>query len=436
MDIRNRLTLALVAMSLALPASVFAFSGGAPAGRSGGAFPGERSCASAGCHSGDTNGGNVAIAFNGMDGAGYTYTPGETITILVTLTDDQMQVGGFQVTARQEDGCSPGGAFGNSANDLQVSTVRMVSRPDCNGISAEYLTHSPAKPADGGMVTYEVEWTAPAASDGPITFAAAGNGANGNGGPGGDAIYTTQITIEPGAGGGTPPAISSGGVVDAAGFRGTLAPGMLASIFGSDLTTDMANAPSVPLPDELGGAQVTVSSMMSPMLFGAPTQINFQVPYEVALGDTVDIEVIREGQMSGAETVAFSQFAPGIFTFQDASGTTRPIVTRQDFSLITEANPAMPGDVLIVWITGVGGIVDPPATGAAGNAEASSVAPVVTLGGTEVAQFGAALAPGFVGLTQVAIQLPDTLPAGSEAELVVSFDGNDSQTINLPIAGS
>lgn len=61
------------------------------------------------------------------------------------------------------------------------------------------------------------------------------------------------------------------------------------------------------------------------------------------------------------------------------------------------------------------------------------VAPVVTLGGVEAEVVFAGLAPGFVGLYQVNVQIPETAPVGDTIELVVSVNGMDSNTVTLAI---
>ncbi len=75
------------------------------------------------------------------------------------------------------------------------------------------------------------------------------------------------------------PAISANGVVDAAGFEPTLAPGGLASVFGAELAAETTHATSLPLPTTLADAKVKVNGIDAPLLFVSPTQINFQVPY-------------------------------------------------------------------------------------------------------------------------------------------------------------
>jgi len=67
---------------------------------------------------------------------------------------------------------------------------------------------------------------------------------------------------------------------------------------------------------------------------------------------------------------------------------------------------------------------------------AQVVTPVtVTIGGVQTTVEFAGLAPGFVGLYQVNVRLPEGL-AGGEAQVVLEIGGRRSHAIPLPIARS
>lgn len=235
------------------------------------------------------------------------------------------------------------------------------------------------------------------------------------------------------------PNISPGGVVDAAQFQAIVAPGGIGSIFGSSLANETAVSTTLPLPRTLAGARVFVNGIEAPLFFVSAGQINFQIPFEVGTATPLQVEVELNGERSQASTVVSATYAPALFTYRDSAGSLRPIVTRQDFSLVTPENPASAGDVLIVWITGMGGLTSLPETGqgAPSSPLASALtAPAVTVGAAAAQVFGAAMAPGFVGLAQIAIQLPDNLAQGPNLPLVVDFAGAASPAIQLPVAGS
>ena len=229
--------------------------------------------------------------------------------------------------------------------------------------------------------------------------------------------------------------INAGGVADAASFGPTVAPGGIAALFGVELADGLEAGTDTPLPLELQGARVFVGGWAAPLFFVSAGQINFQVPYEVSSGGTASVVVRRNGVDSVAESVAVNDYAPGLF---NNAFTGEPIVVRfADGSLITAANPAQPGDVLILYLTGVGDLTNPPPTGAVALASplsVSSVTPTVTVGGAQAQVFFAGLTPGLVALVQMNIQLPDVLAPGDSLQLIVDFDGSASRPVNLPVA--
>ena len=73
---------------------------------------------------------------------------------------------------------------------------------------------------------------------------------------------------------GKPPQLSTGAVVNAASFTPALAPGTLVSIFGQNLSFRENRANRLPLPNQLGGANVSLNGRRLPLLFVSPSQIN------------------------------------------------------------------------------------------------------------------------------------------------------------------
>ncbi|MEO8370105.1 MAG: hypothetical protein ABI806_12970, partial [Candidatus Solibacter sp.] len=90
---------------------------------------------------------------------------------------------------------------------------------------------------------------------------------------------------------------------------------------------------------------------------------------------------------------------------------------------------AKPGDVLILWGTGFGPTTPPVAAGiqVPGDRVYNSSPVTVKIGTADAQVFGAALSPGFVGLYQVAIQVPASLADG-DYPLVATVSGASSPT--------
>ena len=145
-------------------------------------------------------------------------------------------------------------------------------------------------------------------------------------------------------------------------------------------------------------------------------------------------------------TATLSDYAPAVFINPN---TGEPIIQRHpDGALITAANPAQPGDVLIIFVTGIGDVSNQPPSGAAALGSplaTANLTPTVTVGGAQSQVFFAGLAPFFVGLGQVNIQLPSDFAQtaalragaaqGATLPLVIAFGESRSQAVNLPIAG-
>jgi uncharacterized protein (TIGR03437 family) len=88
--------------------------------------------------------------------------------------------------------------------------------------------------------------------------------------------------------------------------------------------------------------------------------------------------------------------------------------------------PAKPGDTLILWATGFGPNDPPQAPGLITSGAHNVAQPVtVTVGGMAATVVGAALSPGLVGVYQIAIQLPNSVPSG-DVPLKASVGGSNT----------
>jgi uncharacterized protein (TIGR03437 family) len=172
------------------------------------------------------------------------------------------------------------------------------------------------------------------------------------------------------------------------------------------------------LPTVLDGVTVMFSGTPGYISYISPTQINVLVP-SIALG-TTSIQVNNNGAVGSSSTLGAGQYDPAFFLF---SGSTQVIATRLDYSYAAKNGtipglatvPAKPGDVLILWGTGFG-VTSPvtlPGVVTPGDKTYSTSTPVtVTINNVPATVYGAALAPGYAGLYQVAIQVPASLANG------------------------
>lgn len=146
---------------------------------------GEQSCHS--CHFDyDVNmeGGSLTIA-----GIGDSYQPGEEFEITVTIESEQLEIGGFQLTSRFEDG--------TQAGDFEWEGNRLMFTPSVTN-EVKYLQHSPegTHPAEEKkIISWTFMWQAPDSSDEPVIFNVAGNAGNLDDSSFGDWIYVKELIL-------------------------------------------------------------------------------------------------------------------------------------------------------------------------------------------------------------------------------------------------
>jgi uncharacterized protein (TIGR03437 family) len=232
------------------------------------------------------------------------------------------------------------------------------------------------------------------------------------------------------------PAITAGGVTNAASFQPQVSPGALASVFGTGFGS--ANYTSAaPYPTSLGaaslggmGVSVTVNGQAAPVFFASPGQINFQVPWETAIGPA-NVTVSVAGGLSNTVSVPVVAAGPGLFV----SGSSAIVQNYPSYSLNGPGNPAAAGSYIIAYLTGSGPVSPAPADGVAAplNSVVRATSPVTaTIGGIGATVSFAGLAPGFVGLVQVNLMVPPGLAAGTHP-LVVTIDGQASNAGNVSV---
>ncbi len=123
------------------------------------------------------------------------------------------------------------------------------------------------------------------------------------------------------------PTINPGGsILNSASFsQGAIAPGSLASIFGTNFAIANTLADSIPLPISLAGVSVTFNGIAAPIsgIFHDSLngdQINVQVPWAISSPGDAQVVVTRDGVSSPSQPVAIAAAVPGIFAIQLSGG--------------------------------------------------------------------------------------------------------------------
>lgn len=222
----------------------------------------------------------------------------------------------------------------------------------------------------------------------------------------------------------TAPSYSAASIVNSAtNVIGALAPNTIATIYGSNLAYSTAavqpdDVRGGSLPKTLAGTRVIVGGITASLFYVSPTQINFLIPSLLLPGD-FDVWIAREGTQGPVARITLLDVAPALF--QVNANTI--IAVHVDASLVTVDAPARPGEVVILYAAGLGRTNPDTINGQV----ATLAAPIrrlgdltVTLGGVAVDPSNiayAGLAPGFAGLYQINLKLPDVFEPNPEIRI-------------------
>ncbi len=224
------------------------------------------------------------------------------------------------------------------------------------------------------------------------------------------------------------PVVSDGGVTNAASYAQQISPGALATVWGQNFGAS-SGTNTAPWSTSFGGIVVNVNGNASPIYYVSPGQINFQVPWETPTG-TAQVTVSLNGGVSNSVNVPVVSAGPGLF-FSGSSA----IVENQDYSVNSPSNPAAGGSVIFAYLTGSGpvspAVTDgvPTPTDSLVNATSATSAKI---GSADAQVQFTGLAPGFIGLVQMNIQVPSGLAPGSYP-LTVTIDGQTSNSANISL---
>jgi uncharacterized protein (TIGR03437 family) len=230
---------------------------------------------------------------------------------------------------------------------------------------------------------------------------------------------------------GNPPAFPPDGIVNSAnGSPTSLTPNVLASLYGTNLafatgSAALSNDGAGALPTILAGVRVIVGGIFATLLYVSPTQVNFIVPTSLLPGQT-NIFLLRDFIVTPTAQITLLDAAPALF--EVATGIA---AEHADGSLISPDAPAHPGEVIVVYGTGLGR-TDPTQID---GTIARAAAPIVLLNQLQVLLDGqpipagsilyAGITPGFSGLYQINLRLP--VQIGATPELRIALGDQMSQ---------
>jgi uncharacterized protein (TIGR03437 family) len=237
------------------------------------------------------------------------------------------------------------------------------------------------------------------------------------------------------------PLYTPSSIVNSASFKaGSLAPNTIATVYGKNLAhntkaVSQEDLYQGTLPTTLlgTGVRLTLDGVLVNLYYVSPGQINFLVPANFTPGKS-HLLLALDGKAGQRVGIELKQFSPALFQLDPET----VLATKLNASVVTPQNPARAGDYVILYATGLGETRPKIAPGQIPKTAAvlaNMAAFGVFLNGEPVDRANilyAGLAPGFAGLYQINLKLPDNAPRNPEIR--IGFNDILSPTdVRLPL---
>jgi uncharacterized protein (TIGR03437 family) len=214
-----------------------------------------------------------------------------------------------------------------------------------------------------------------------------------------------------------------------------MGPGSLINIYGHRLTGSSAQFSGLPLPLELAGTRVLIQGKALPLISVSDSRIIAQVPYDVTFDAAAQLIVQRGWAQSAPETFAVAPAQPAIFTVNEQGSGQAVAMVGNTANLADATHPVKAGDALVIYCAGLGAVTPPVANGGAAPAAPLSQTgiPTVTIGHRPAHVLFSGLTPGFAGLYQVNVTVPDDVAPGDEVPVVIGIAGQTSPVVTITV---
>jgi uncharacterized protein (TIGR03437 family) len=191
-----------------------------------------------------------------------------------------------------------------------------------------------------------------------------------------------------------------------------IAPGQLVSLFG----------------EGIGGVEtkVTFNGVAAPVLYSSPSQINVQVPYEIASQTNVPMQITNGNVAGGSGNFMVTPIQPSAFVFPGyatcqttITNSLLPVALNADGSENSCDNPASVGDTLTLFVNGLGLAGSQPITGAIASSPATPLNLPVSVSG-DVTLVSAESDPGTVNsVWTIRVKITQTEPQNQPQALAL-----------------
>ena len=180
-----------------------------------------------------------------------------------------------------------------------------------------------------------------------------------------------------------------------------------------------------------------INNIPAPIYYVTPTQLSAIVPYGIT-GGLAKVQVFNDNVPSNSVTALTATTAPGVLT-QSQNGLGYGDVVHLDGTLVNAKSPAQIGEIVSVFVTGLGAVSPTISDGAAGPVSPLATTPTgaiaVYIGGVAATVGYSGLAPQLAGLYQINLTVPAGLTAGDNNLDIAGPDAYSSECL-ISIAGA
>jgi uncharacterized protein (TIGR03437 family) len=221
--------------------------------------------------------------------------------------------------------------------------------------------------------------------------------------------------------------------------KNVIAQGSIFSLYGTGVgPATLTYPPGLPLPTSVpavNGTSISISS--GGQKFDAyivavnATQANAILPSNTPVGDAT-VTLTFNGKTSAPFPISVIESRVGIFTTNSQGFGTVAAQHSSDSSAVLLSKAAHPGEIIVLYGTGLGPITTADNV-APGTVQVGSDV-IVTIAGQAVKPTYAGRAPSFAGEDQIDVQIPANVDTGCYVPVSVTASGQVSQDFVLPIA--
>lgn len=213
------------------------------------------------------------------------------------------------------------------------------------------------------------------------------------------------------------------------------APGGLIAINGLYLTEGLTEeSANPPLRDRLGDSEVFVAGRRLPLLSVSPEEIHALVPYDLETNTRQQLLVRRGTTYSQPVPVNVGPAQPGLFHDSTDGRATAMVVRGTERVPVTPANPARAGETVVLYCAGLGAVTPELRAGEAPAVSTQTANTVqVTIGSTAAKVTFAGLAPGFAGVYEVDVEIPEGIETRPDVPVIIEAAGQRSPPATIAI---